>query len=217
MNTSAILQGNVEQELRWDPRVQAEQVGVTVHGDVVQLNGQVNSLWEKWAAEDAALRVKNVKAVANEIKVAWPAAENCPDGDVAQAAVHQLEWNRSIPDNIKVKVSNGWITIEGTVEAQYQKSETERALRCLKGVKGIDNEIMVKPKVSGSVVKTSISDAFKRSAAIDASHIDVETSEGRVILRGHVRTWAERAEAERTAWCAPGVTNVDDLLTIAWD
>ena len=217
MNTSATLQDDVERELRWDPSIKAEQVGVTVNGEVVQLDGTVNSLWEKWAAEDAALRVRNVKAVANELKVAWPSSENCADTDIAKAAVSQLEWNYSVPNNVKVKVSNGWITLEGTVEAQYQRNEAERALRSLRGAKGILNEITVKPKVSVSVVKANISDAFKRSAAIDASHIQVESTDGKVTLRGHVRTYAERAEAQRTAWSAPGVTNVDDLLTISWE
>ena len=216
MNTSANLQSDVEQELRWDPSIKAEQVGVTVNDEVVQLDGTVNSLWEKWAAEDAALRVRNVKAVANELKVAWPSSENCADTDIAKAAVSHLEWNYSVPNTVKVKVSNGWITLEGTVDAQYQRSEAERALRSLRGAKGILNEITVKPKVSVSVVKANISDAFKRSAAIDASHIQVESTDGKVTLRGHVRTYAERAEAQRTAWSAPGVTNVDDLLTISW-
>lgn len=216
MSTSANLQSDVETELRWDPSVKAEQIGVTVNGEVVQLDGSVNSLWEKWAAEDAAMRVKNVKAVANELKIAWPSSENCADTDIAKAAISHLEWNYSVPNSVKVKVSNGWISLEGTVEAQYQRNEAERALRSLKGVKGILNEITVKPKVSVAVVKTSISDAFKRSAAIEASNIQVEISTtGKVTLRGHVRNWAERAEAQRTAWSAPGVTNVDDMLTIS--
>jgi osmotically-inducible protein OsmY len=214
MSKSTDLQRDVEQELRWDPSVNAEQVGVTVNGEVVELTGKVNGLWEKWAAENAALRVKNVKAVANEITVEGPFPDNCADTDIAKAAISHLEWNYSVPDTVKVTVSNGWITLEGTVEAQYEKTEAERALRSLSGVKGILNQINVKPQVSVSVVATNISDAFKRSAALDASHIHVEASAGSVTLRGNVRTWAERSEAERTAWCAPGVTSVDDLLVV---
>lgn len=186
-----------------------------MNGEVVPLDGQVNSMWKKWAAEDAALRVKNVRVVANEIKVEWPSAHRCTDADIAQAEISQLEWNYSVPNTVKVTVSDGLITIEGTVEAQYQKNEAERALRSLKGVRRILNEIMVKPKVNVSVVGNNIVHAFARSAVVDAKNIQVETSDGTVTLRGHVRTWAERAEAERTAWSAPGVTNVDDLLTIS--
>ncbi len=214
MNTSESLQNEVEQELRWDPSIKAEHVGVTVNGEVVQLDGRVNSLWEKWAAEGAALRVKNVKAVANEIEVEWPSTNQCSDEDIAQAAINHLEWNASVPETVKVMVCNGWITLSGSVGAHYQRCEAERALLSMNGIKGIMNEIEIEPKVSVNGVEISISEAFVRSAAIDASHIRVETNEGNVTLRGHVSTRADRAEAERTAWSAPGVTNVDDLLTI---
>lgn len=216
MSTSTTLQQDVEQELRWDTSVKAEKIGVTVHGDVVQLDGHVNSLWEKWAAENAAMRVKNVKTLANEIKVEWPFAHNCSDTEIAQAASAQLAWNYSVPESVQVKVSDGWLTLQGVVGSQYQKVESERALRSLKGVKGIVNEITVKPMVNVGVVKADITDAFKRSAAIDASHIEVNAFNSNVTLSGKVRTYAERAEAERTAWSAPGVTNVDDKLTVSW-
>ena len=216
MNPSASLQQDVEAELRWDPSLRAEKVGVTVKGEVVQFDGHVNSLYEKWAAENAALRVNHVRAVANDIKVELPSSDERTDADIAQAAISQLEWNQNVPDTVKVLVSNGWVTFEGTVEAQYQKDEAERVLRSLKGVKGIVvNEITVKPKVNVTLVKNNIVDAFKRSAVIDANNIQVESRDGVVTLRGKVNSWAERQEARATVWAAPGVTHFEDLLTVA--
>ena len=215
MNSSSILQHDVEEELRWDPSIHAEEIGVTVKGEVVQLDGHVNSLYEKWAAESAALRVNNVRAVANEIKVEVLDSDKRSDADIAEAAMTQLEWNYSIPDTVKVKVSNGWVTFEGTVGAPYQKDEAERVLHALKGVKGIINEITVTPRVNVGVVKTEIADAFTRNAVIDFKNIQVEASNGMVTLRGQVRSWAERVEARRTAAAAPGVTYVEDLLTVS--
>jgi osmotically-inducible protein OsmY len=215
MNMSSTLQHDVEQELRWDPSIHAENIGVSIKNEVVQLDGHVHSLFEKWAAESAALRVNNVKAVANEIKVEVLDSDKRSDADIAEAALTQLEWNYTIPNTVKVKVSNGWVTFEGIVDAPYQKYEAEKVLHALKGVKGIVNDITVKPLVNAAVVKTEIMDAFARSAAIDGKSIQVETSGGTVTLRGHIRSWAERLEARRTASAAPGVTNVEDLLTFS--
>jgi osmotically-inducible protein OsmY len=214
MNISSTLQHDVEEELRWDPSVHAEEIGVSVKNEVVQLDGHVHSLFEKWAAENAALRVTNVKAVANEIKVEVLDSDKRSDADIAEAAITQLEWNYTIPNTVKVKVSNGWVTFEGTVNAPYQKDEAARVLHALKGVKGIVNEITVKPLVNVTVVMNEIMNAFTRSAAIDAKHMQIENSNGVITLRGRVRSWAERVEARRTASAAPGVTSVVDLLTI---
>jgi osmotically-inducible protein OsmY len=216
MNASTDLQHDVEAELRWDPRVPSEQIGVTVNGEVIQLDGQVGSLFQKWAAESAALRVNNVKAVANEIKVEFGSSDGRSDADIAQAALSQLEWNYAVPDTVKVTVSNGWVTFEGTVVARYQSEEAERVLRSLKGVKGIVNEVTVSPKVNVSVVQKNIVHAFARSAVVDAKNIQVETSDGTVTLRGHVRSWGERQEAQRTAWAAPGVRHVENTLTVCY-
>ena len=215
MTTDKELQHAVEQELLWEPSVDAEHIGVSVKNGVVQLDGHVNSYAEKWGAERAAMRVSNVKAVASEIKVELPSSATRTDADIARAALNLLEWNLMVPNTVKVQVTDGWLTLKGVVEWQYQKEEAERAVRSLTGVKIVVNEITVKPSVSAAGVKSKIEEAFKRNAEIDAGRIKVETTGGTVTLRGNVRSWAEREVAERVAWAAPGVTNVKDLITLS--
>ncbi|HXI39323.1 MAG TPA: BON domain-containing protein [Bryobacteraceae bacterium] len=214
MKNDVHLKNDVEQELRWDPSVHAEQIGVSVKNGVVELDGHVDSYYEKWAAERVVMRVAAVKAVASELKVELPASGSRTDEDIARTAMNHLEWNYSVPGTVKVKVTKGSVTLQGTAEWQYQREEAERAVRSLMGVKGVFNEITLKPRVSAERVKAKIEEALKRNAEIDASHIRVETSNGTVILHGDVRSWAEREEAERAAYAAPGVTKVEDQITI---
>jgi len=214
MKNDAELKSDVEAELRWDPSVRAEQIGVSARSGVVELDGHVASYFEKWAAERAALRVSNVKAVASEIKVELPSSATRTDEDIARIAKNHLDWDYSVPETVKVKVTDGVVTLEGTAEWQYQREEAERVVRPLVGVKGVFNAIAVTPRASATDVKIKIEDALKRSAETDAKHIKVETSDGNVTLRGTVSSWAEREAAEHAAWAAPGVTRVEDLITV---
>ena len=210
------LKKSVESELNFEPSINAAEIGVAVKGGIVTLSGRVPSYWEKIAAERAAARVSGVKAVANELEVRLPGSSERTDEDIARAAVDTLRWTVLVPqDKIKVKVSKGWVTLEGSVDWQYQKSAAEKAVRKLVGVVGVSNLVEVKPAVSKAEVKSSIEAALKRLAEVDANRIRVETEDGRVILSGSVRSWFEREEAERAAWAARGVRSVEDRIAIA--
>jgi len=216
MKTSEEIKNDVELELRWEPSVCAEKIGVSVNEGVVELDGHVGSLFEKWAAERAALRVANVTSIASEIIVDLPFESERSDEDIASAATAQLNWNMQIPKTIKVMVSKGWVTLQGTAEWQYQKEEVARVVRSLRGVIAVSNEIELKPSVSAVGIKIKIEDALKRDAQIEAKDISVEATGNLVTLRGHVHSWREREDAEHAAFAAPGVNSVSNLLTIAY-
>ena len=216
MKTDLQLTRDVLDELKWQPSIKEAEIGVAVKEGVVTLTGFVESYTQKVAAERAAESVIGVRAVARDLKVKLPGTSVRTDTEIAHAALNAMKWNVDVPaDRIKVKVEDGWITLDGDVEWQFQKAAAEDAVHYLTGVKGNLNLLIVRqPRASTFEVSQRIQDAFKRSATIDSQRISVETKEGRVVLKGTVRSLAERQDAENAAWNAPGVAIVDDQIAV---
>jgi osmotically-inducible protein OsmY len=218
MKSNAELQRDVMNELRWEPSINAENVGVAVDDGVVTLSGAVESFAQKWAAERATKRVAGVKAFAENIEVKLPPYSRRTDADIARSVANVLEWNVDVPhEQIKVMVQDGWVTLSGEVEWLYQKNAAYDAIRNLTGVRAVTNQIVVKPSkpsMEALEVKVRIQEAFERNVRLDIQRIKVETNNGQVVLRGAVSSWAEREEAERAACAAPGVCEVLNELTV---
>jgi osmotically-inducible protein OsmY len=214
MKTDSELRREVERELEWEPSVDERRIGVSVMDGIVTLTGEVSSFGEKWRAERAVERVAGVRGIANELEVKLLSERS--DVDIAKAAADALKWNVMVPsDKITVKVSNGWLTLEGEVRWDYQRRAAERAVRDLPGVRGVSNLIRIKPRVEPENVKERIEETFKRVATLDANRISVQAEGSEVTLRGTVHSWIERHEAEKAAWAAPGVTAVHNYITVS--
>ena len=216
MRSDSEIEKDVKAELEWDPDLDATDIAVSVKNGVVTLTGFVKSYTDRYEAEAAAKRVAGVVAVANDIEVRMPSVDERPDPDIAREAAAAIKSQLPISsENIKIIVKNGWVTLEGEVEWQYQRQTAENVVRRIKGVKGVSNTILLKPRAEPTEVKRKIQEALRRSAEVDANRIEVEARGGEVILKGTVRSWIEREEAERAAWAAPGVTKVEDRIVVS--
>ena len=216
IRTDEQIQTDVLEELKWDTHVRPNEIGVVVKDGIVTLTGWVDTYLKKMAAEEAAHRVPDVKAAANDVEVRLPGFAERTDADLAAAVVNALKWDAAIPaDQVDVTVSKGWVTLKGQVEYHFQKIDAEHAARRISGVKGVTNLITVKPHPLPSDLKQSIEKALIRNAETDAKHITVEVQGSKVILRGTVRSYAEKKAAEETAWSAPGVTEVENRIVVS--
>ena len=217
MKTDTQLQSDVMAELKWDPSFNAAEIGVQVKNGVVTLSGHVDKYAEKWAAEKAAQKVTGVKALAVELNVTLPGSSNRSDADIARTAENVLEWTTNWPkDHIKVMVEKGWVTITGMVDYEYQRQLASSAVRHLMGVTGVSNQVTIKSKLTSSTVKSDIEAALKRRALTDAQEIMVTVNGSKVTLTGVVHSWSERDMVSDSVWNTPGVTDVNDNISVAY-
>ncbi len=215
MKSDAELKRDIEAELAWDPMVRSNEIGVAVKDGVVTLSGHLETYSEKWAVEKVLRRVPGVKAIALELDVRLSPAHRRSDTDIAQAAELALTWHSLVPpEAVRVTVDNGWITLQGDVEWDFQRKSAEKALRDLRGVVGLSNEITIRRKATASGLEKRIEEALTRQAVRAAKHIDISVADGTVTLRGTVHSWQERDAAQGAAWSAPGVRRVTNELKI---
>jgi osmotically-inducible protein OsmY len=215
MKTDAQMKKDIEDELSWDPKVNAAQVGVSVDKGVVSLFGAVDTFADKWAAEDATKRVSGVRTVAQDLTVKILTDHMRSDSDIAAATQNALEWDVNVPATVTAKVERGTVTLEGQVTWNYERDAAERAVRNLVGVVAVGNSIILKPQASALQVKESVVAALERQATTDANSIHVDTLGTQVTLTGHASSWQSIIDATNAAWAAPGVTQVIDQVKLS--
>lgn len=215
MQSDLKIQQDVINHLKWQPSINASNIGVAVKDGVVTLSGQVDNYYEKLAAENAAKKVVGVRAIAEDIQVGVSPLFHKTDAEIAESVLNALKWHSAVPeDKIKVKVDDGFVTIEGEVEWEYQRESAKNAVSNLQGVRNLVNNIVIKPNLSPADIKSKITDALHRTATVDAGKVTVDINGTKVSLYGSVRSFAEKEDVEDAAWCAPGVTKVESHLAV---
>lgn len=209
-----LLNDDVVEELKDDPAVDSSRIAIAVDDGVVTMTGSVPTYWQKVEAENAVKRVIGVRAIANDVKVEIAGDHVRDDTDIAETAANAIKWHSDLPHTVEATVDNGWVTLTGKVDWQYQRNAVENAIRHISGVKGVINRIELKSRPKAADVREQIRKELARTVNQDVNDIDIETSNGHVTLRGSVSSWTEDEAARRASWSVPGVTKVEDRLVI---